>query len=215
MNSYSPEQYQHLAERTVSMPNRHMVIRLIGSDHPLIIEPCNEGRLALRLLHCCVGITTELGELIECTDPVNMQEELGDLLWYAAEGVNAEKKWKFESMFSDIKHPQFLADTVTPVQRAMVAVGEMTDVVKRFIYYGKDLDMDRFYLNLNLVCLQVIRICDANNFAISKIAYANIEKLKARYPDKFSEEKAVNRDLEMERQSLESNLSKPEETDRA
>jgi hypothetical protein len=38
---------------------------------------------------------------------------------------------------------------------------------------------------------------------LHKLCEINIEKLKARYPEKFSTDKAVNRDLDTEREILE------------
>ena len=44
--------------------------------------------------------------------------------------------------------------------------------------------------------------------SVEQIQSANIEKLRKRFPDKFTSEDALNRDLEKERDSLDSNLKK-------
>jgi hypothetical protein len=49
----------------------------------------------------------------------------------------------------------------------------------------------------------VCTFCYVNNIEISVILDTNIEKLKARYGEKFSSTKAINRDLEKERKILE------------
>ena len=41
------------------------------------------------------------------------------------------------------------------------------------------------------------------DFDMKNIAEVNIKKLQARYPEKFTSEKALNRDLETERKILE------------
>jgi NTP pyrophosphatase (non-canonical NTP hydrolase) len=99
-------------------------------------------------LHGIIGIATEAGELCEALlkpitsidgegnpvniDVVNIEEELSDILWYAA------------------------------------------------------------------------LLCRTHGFTFEKIMDKNIAKLKARYPEKFSEADAVNRNLKKERKILES-----------
>jgi NTP pyrophosphatase (non-canonical NTP hydrolase) len=50
-------------------------------------------------------------------------------------------------------------------------------------------------------------IMDSQDLLMDMGATANIQKLRLRYPDKFSQYDAQNRDIEWERESLESNLS--------
>jgi hypothetical protein len=59
----------------------------------------------------------------------------------------------------------------------------------------KKLSINMFYL-LNYYC-------EKNNTNVSDILDKNINKLKARYGEKFSSERAINRDLETEREILE------------
>jgi hypothetical protein len=54
-----------------------------------------------------------------------------------------------------------------------------------------------------LFCNYFILFCEINNIEIESILDTNIAKLKARYGDKFSSEKAINRDLTTERTILE------------
>lgn len=46
-------------------------------------------------------------------------------------------------------------------------------------------------------------LADTMGFTFEEVQATNISKLKARYPEKFTEEKAVNRDLDTERKILE------------
>lgn len=49
----------------------------------------------------------------------------------------------------------------------------------------------------------VANICNINKWDLREILETNINKLEARYPEKFSNELAINRDLSKERNILE------------
>jgi hypothetical protein len=53
----------------------------------------------------------------------------------------------------------------------------------------------------------MVNFCYQYNTDISNILDKNIDKLRARYGDKFSSEKAINRNLEVEKQILENGKS--------
>jgi hypothetical protein len=61
-------------------------------------------------------------------------------------------------------------------------------------------------LSSKMYCLMV-NFCYQYNTDISSILDKNIDKLRARYGDKFSSEKAINRNLEVEKQILENGKS--------
>lgn len=80
---------------------------------------------------------------------------------------------------------------------------ELADVFKKNIAYGKDIDLINVKEELGDLCWYVANICNINGWNLEDILQININKLSARYGDKFSEEKALNRDLIAERQILE------------
>ena len=49
----------------------------------------------------------------------------------------------------------------------------------------------------------VANLCNMNGWDLRDILDTNIAKLEARYPEKFTEDKAINRNLEAEREILE------------
>lgn len=63
--------------------------------------PSTESPVPVRLSHSIIGIATEAGELVDALIPVldadypidtiNFKEELGDLMWYAAIGIDEKK----------------------------------------------------------------------------------------------------------------------------
>jgi NTP pyrophosphatase (non-canonical NTP hydrolase) len=80
--------------------------------------------------------------------------------------------------------------------------GEFADAIKRYLYYGKDLDRTNLVEELGDLTWYIGLAIGALGTTWGQVFEANIKKLKARYPNKFSEESALNRDLETERNIL-------------
>ena len=49
----------------------------------------------------------------------------------------------------------------------------------------------------------ISNFCNLNNWDLREILSTNIQKLKIRFPEKFEENQAINRNLEQERKTLE------------
>lgn len=82
-------------------------------------------------------------------------------------------------------------------------VGEIMDILKRYLIYGKPID----WVNLeeehgDLFWYMAIG-ADAGPFTFESAQEKNIAKLRLRYPNKFTEHDALNRDLDKERKILE------------
>jgi NTP pyrophosphatase (non-canonical NTP hydrolase) len=81
--------------------------------------------------------------------------------------------------------------------------GELQDMVKKHLVYGKSLDLT----NVMEECFDVmwyVSLClDAAGFSMEEAMERGIAKLRARYPNGFTEEAALNRDLVKERTELE------------
>lgn len=78
--------------------------------------------------------------------------------------------------------------------------GETIDLLKKIIFHGHDLETNRDKLALELGdCLWYITgMATAAGINLDDIAKRNIEKLKARYPDGFSEERSIKRAVDTE-----------------
>ncbi len=81
--------------------------------------------------------------------------------------------------------------------------GELQDAVKRWVAYNKPLDVVNVKEELGDLLWYMARICDELDLTFEECMARNIEKLKTRYPNKFTEHAALNRDLEAERKVLE------------
>lgn len=84
--------------------------------------------------------------------------------------------------------------------------GEILDQLKKHIYYGKPLDKVNLKEEIGDVlwyCALLLRELDST---FEEVAETNINKLRARFGDKFSEYDAQHRDLVKERSILENTL---------
>lgn len=81
--------------------------------------------------------------------------------------------------------------------------GELQDALKKHLFYGKPLDKVNLAEEMGDVFWYLAILADALGVDFETVMNKNIAKLKARYGSKFSEEKALNRDLETERKILE------------
>lgn len=82
--------------------------------------------------------------------------------------------------------------------------GELLDAYKKAFAYGKELDITNVSEEIFDALWYLVNLCRMLNIDIEQGMTTNIEKLRARYPDKFDSEHAINRDLNKEREILES-----------
>ena len=156
-----------------------------------------------RLLHAVIGVLTEVEELLDNhigdeQDDTNRLEESGDVCWYLAI-IGREM---------NLDYPQLLVKTKNdnPMKLVLKIVKntcKLLDMMKKKLYYNKPIDENLFKTITTLVMLDVSDYMNTYDIDIEKSFDVNIDKLKARYGDKFSSEKAINRDLETERNILE------------
>ncbi len=71
--------------------------------------------------------------------------------------------------------------------------GEAIEILKKNIFHGKDLDRDHLIKELGDVAWYLAEAATALDIPLEEIFSRNIEKLRARYPDGFSKERAINR----------------------
>jgi NTP pyrophosphatase (non-canonical NTP hydrolase) len=81
--------------------------------------------------------------------------------------------------------------------------GESLDALKKHLFYGKPLDEVNLKEEMGDLFWYLAIMADTLGVSFEEIQERNIEKLKARYGEKFTDEKAINRNLETERSILE------------
>lgn len=89
---------------------------------------------------------------------------------------------------------------------ASTEAGELLDAFKKHIYYKKELDVVNIGEEIADIQWYLFNLCRLLNLDMEQLLEANISKLKARYGDKFSTERAINRDLDTERNILETGV---------
>lgn len=80
---------------------------------------------------------------------------------------------------------------------------EILDQIKKHVYYNKPLDIINLEEELGDCLWYIALACRTLNVSFESLMEKNINKLMVRYGEKFSEEKAIKRNLEQEREALE------------
>ena len=81
--------------------------------------------------------------------------------------------------------------------------GELMDAIRKSKIYGHDLDKTNLVEEVGDVMWYLAILCDELGVSFEEVWEKNIRKLKARYPEKFTNKKFKNRDLVKERRELE------------
>lgn len=71
--------------------------------------------------------------------------------------------------------------------------GEFADEVKKHLFHGHPLDRERLQKELGDVLWYVASGCLALGVTLEEVAQANVDKLRARYPEGFDPERSRNR----------------------
>lgn len=181
------------------------VLRTASSDYLAI-----HGRVTpslMDLLHAVMGISSELTELAEAKDSVNAIEEVGDLFWYLGLGFNSRNE-RFElapevivlATCSGVQPPPALSEVVWAMRNS---VGQLASKIKAHLFYGRELDDLEVMVDLRTVSVGASVACLILDVPVEVVLETNQKKLRARYPEKFTEELANIRDLDNERAILE------------
>jgi len=98
---------------------------------------------------------------------------------------------------------------VTPrIEHAIIGLasecGELVGAMKKAKIYGKEFDVVNFKEEIGDIMWYLAIALDSINSSWEEVWDLNIAKLKARYPDKYTDCNALTRNLEIERKILES-----------
>jgi len=147
----------------------------------------------MALLHCVLGIETEINEYKKAiinNDEVNAKEEIGDAYWYLA---NYELRFDIPIMSkSDLKGGS-LDDCVETV----------LDLSKKVVFYKSDKFWGEVDLCMGSILYYLEDVVMSRRYDKASILQTNINKLKSRFPNKFTTKDADERDLDNERKILE------------
>lgn len=82
--------------------------------------------------------------------------------------------------------------------------GELADVFKKYMAYGKEIDWVNVKEELGDLIWYIVGFCNINGWSLDDIMEVNMRKLSKRYKNGFTTEEALNRNLDNERKELES-----------
>jgi NTP pyrophosphatase (non-canonical NTP hydrolase) len=159
------------------------------------------------VIHAGFGIITETAEVCDMLkrnlaygqkfDPVNVVEEVGDMLWYCALLCRAFNV-KLADYFPLRPFPTDKIDLLA-LDMACVAA-HVAASTRAWAEQGETLVEPHSFVKLISLADRVVRSC---GFTLEDAMVRNVAKLQKRYPDKFTPEQALNRDLVAEREALE------------
>lgn len=143
---------------------------------------------------------------------LNKQEVYTDYEPKRGEGIGEIKKTVIEQYtidssrtFAYRKEP--LSEKTTDLLHCAIGASteanELLDAFKKHMFYGKPLDIVNIGEEIADQLWYLTNLARLLNLNIEELLNKNIEKLKVRFPDRFSEEKAINRDVDAERKKLE------------
>jgi len=153
------------------------------------------GNEANNILHMKMGIITEAAEVVDILkkkhaygkdiDYPHLKEELGDILWYAANYCKF-MNMDFANLIDNITYEP-LYDRSTDFS--------MYELMELILINATALDINSIYDIIDLT-LYAIELADGN---LDEVLTTNIKKLAARYPEGFSSYYALNRNLDKEK----------------
>lgn len=73
--------------------------------------------------------------------------------------------------------------------------GEVADYIKKVVGHNHPLDKDTLVKELGDVLWYVAELCSTVGVSMGDVADKNIAKLRARYPEGFSSERSINREV--------------------
>lgn len=72
-------------------------------------------------------------------------------------------------------------------------VGELNDMVKKWIFHEGDLDLIHLKKELGDVCWYVAMMCESAGWDLDDVFQMNVDKLRNRYPEGFDPALSANR----------------------
>ena len=149
------------------------------------------GYLAVDGAHMALGFTTEVGELDEAmqkNDLINAREEHGDTLWYFANTCTLYGL-SFEKTIQTARDEKVLGE---------FKLHNLVDLFKRELAYKKEMNLISLQTELVLLAQSLMGVEEYFGFSLEDSLQRNIDKLFVRFPDKFNETNALERNLDVE-----------------
>lgn len=147
-----------------------------------------------------LGLAGEAGEIFELflrgdPHPDLLTKEVGDLLWYIAEGATITGRDLADLDLDRRLDAEILAAPTAEVAgHLLVEACKITDYLKKVVIHGHNLDVDRFQAGLGSLLASARLLLERAGLSLDEACERNIAKLKSRYPAGFDLERSMNRD---------------------
>ena len=166
--------------------------------------------------HALLGLIDESGELAKAykselaygkeLDEANIQEEIGDLCYFSARLIDelqfGEQDKLFKSIGDIVQNP---LPKKVEVEGIEVVFAISTRVAS--IYLAMTTNDGTLIVKAVQDLMYALKtMCELLGVELESVMDSNTAKLKVRYPDKFDESKAVDRDLKAESEAIKDNV---------
>lgn len=167
----------------------------------MALRTLNDQGVERNILHCAMGMSGEIGEVLESESNHDGEVlgEIGDCFWYAA------------CLLSQLEIPISLAvarctppdvSPLTPTVGAIIHAARVIELIKKLTFYGKGYDASILAEHVGQYLLCLFSLCKSHSADPVSLAFANLNKLRVRYPERFTVEDALNRDYKAEAQAV-------------
>jgi len=149
---------------------------------PLAMRTCKDmPTLQDHIAHMGLGLASEYLEYIAANDVMNMNEEIGDMCWYLS-GICDRLNIPFVPLKPERK--RWNIDTL---------IEEIVSICKKYFVYGVEINIEK----LTELCQNLLFVLSFDSGEpesnINAILRENIEKLKIRYPEYYTDQLAIGR----------------------
>lgn len=167
------------------------------------------GSRILNSLHCTAGMGSELLEevtiALDTGDKINLAEELADAQWYACNYATLYGLVLPDKIHALHPNDTSLEDAKLYINNRSIMLGKLLDFDKKELAYKKLTDNEKRQKVLHqwIASLEFMALLYGIDMETARDRV--IQKLYVRYPaeEGYSDQRAVNRDLQTERETLE------------
>ena len=184
-------EYRELTKRTLPDLSNSLLNNLANSIH-MVLGMCSE--------------IEELYEAIEKFDIVNISEELIDGAWYAANYCNIHDINPGYVPYTpeDLELESFDKELLLKaVKDLIIVISKLQDLDKKLLAYNKHVEHSERKELIEEYFVILHAACQFAGIDVELGMQNNIDKLSVRFPDKFTQYLANNRNLVAERKELE------------
>lgn len=139
-----------------------------------------------------------LETLLDFSDVAQELDDIKKSLFYGRSNLNIMNEEGCSHVATIVK-----PDAIHGIVGIATEGGELVESVIKSMVNNKEIDLVNLSEEIGDVLWYIALLCNTFGLSIENIMQQNIDKLKLRFPEKFTEENANKRNLESERQLLE------------